>query len=75
MLLRRAEFHSGVHAPDQQKDRCRAEGVGEELEELQHGGHVAPVVRAACDDHVVAVETRSVGIYSLANGKRLVTST
>ena len=46
-------------AIEKEQDWASAEKVSEELENLQHGGHVAPVVRAACEEHVSTVWRRA----------------
>ena len=42
-LRHSAEFHAGMHkdAVEKEQDWTMANGVGEEPEKLQHGGHVA----------------------------------
>ena len=51
MRRSRADFISGAQdAVEKEQEWAKARGVCEEREELQHGGHVAPVVRAPCHD-------------------------
>ena len=48
---RRAEFHADAHgsAVEKKQDWASAQEVGESLEKLEHGEHVAPVVWAGCE--------------------------
>ena len=68
MLRCSAKLHAGVRggAVEEDQEWTRAEGVGEELEHLQHGEHVAPVGRAGCEKHVDGGKRAGFGGISLA---------
>ena len=52
MLRRHAEFQVHKSAVEKEQDWASATGIGESPDELQHRGHVVPVVRVERENHV-----------------------